>query len=580
MKSLRVRLILVIGLTTLLPLVFTGYMTSRLARDHNVEQSRQLYARQAGGLAVYASTWIRDLVRTAELAVAVWDVEALATDEREGLQRVLYRQFDAVNVVVMLDAEGAEVTAATWLEDIPSDLSRHLPVGPERAERLRQELPVTDALADGFALGRIYRPAEGGPSVVPVAVASRRRGVVVGLEVSLAEVERHFLEQAVPSGAAVLVDRSGDAILGDPGELVDPELPRTFQGNLAGDLRYERAGQPVMAAFQAIDGTDWAVVVAVPEALATRAGDQIQRRSLFVYAIAMVLVGAMGGVAARQIARPVVALRGAASTLGGGEYKPVRLGADAVAELQDLAEVFNSTSELIAQKNAEIEGWNEELQERVEMRTRELQQSNARLVQSSRLAAVAQMGAGLAHELNNPLAGILGLTQLLRAKRPDDAMLASMEEQAQRCREVVAALNRLSSETGSATREVIDLHALVAEVVSLVRHAFVEVGVGLEHDHAVALFVEVDPKLLAQALAQLLGSLRAQLAPGGTLSVSGVVEGGEARLGFALSGPRRESSDDWLASGMGFWVASHAVQEHGGRIEEGEGRYALVLPSR
>ena len=214
------------------------------------------------------------------------------------------------------------------------------------------------------------------------------------------------------------------------------------------------------------------------------------------------------------------------------------------------------------------------------MRTRELQQSNARLVQSSRLAAVAQMGAGLAHELNNPLAGILGLTQLLRAKRPDDAMLASMEEQAQRCREVVAALNRLSSETGSATREVIDLHALVAEVVSLVRHAFVEVGVGLEHDHAVALFVEVDPKLLAQALAQLLGSLRAQLAPGGTLSVSGVVEGGEARLGFALSGPRRESSDDWLASGMGFWVASHAVQEHGGRIEEGEGRYALVLPSR
>lgn len=580
MKSLRGRLILVIGLTTLLPLVFTGFMTSQLARRHNVDQTREVYARHAEGLAVYASNWIRDVRRTAALAVTVWDVESLDEAQRQGLQRVLYHQFDAINVVMMLDESGASATQPIFLEEESDDFPRHRVVDTQRFRRFRAEVPHTEAQSAGFAIGRIYRPVEGDPAVVPVAVASRNGLVVVALEVSLAEIERHLDQQAEPGGVAVLVDRSGDTLLGEPGELVDVELTRTFQGNLAGDLRYERGGQIVLAAFQGIEGTEWAVVVGVPEAQATRASEQIQRRSLFVYFIAVLLVGAMGAVAARQIARPVLALRGAAGTLGGGAYEPVELGQDAVAELQELATVFNKTSELIAQKNAEIESWNAELQQRVEERTEELQQSNARLVQSSRLAAVAQMGAGLAHELNNPLAGILGLTQILRAKNPEDSMLASMEEQAQRCREVVAALNRLSGESHAAKRQELDLHELVAEVVSLVRHAFVEAQVELEHDPAEALFVDVDPQVLAQALAQLLGSLRAQLAPGGRLHVSGSTDGAEARLEFVLSGPRRESSDDWLASGMGFWVASHAVQEHGGRIDEGRGRYALVLPAR
>jgi len=579
LKSLRGRLILVIGLTTLLPLVFTGWMTSTLARDHHVAQSKELYARQAHGLATYASTWMRDLVRTAGLAVAVWDVENLDSEHREALQQVLYTQFDAVNVVVMYDADGVEVTEPTFYDAVPADLSRHLPVDEARVERLRAELPLTEALDAGYAIGPIYRP-DGRTSVIPVAVSSRAGGIVVGLEVSLAEVESHFLEQAVEGGAAVLVDRRGDALLGDPGDLVDAELTKTFQGNLSGDLRYESDGRPVLAAFDAVDGTAWAVVVAVPEAIATRAGDQIRQRSLFVYAIALVLVGAMGAVAAGQIARPVLALRGAASGLGGGAYTPVELDGDAVAELQDLATVFNETSELIAQKNAEIEAWNEELQERVEERTAELQESNARLVQSSRLAAVAQMGAGLAHELNNPLAGMLGLTQLLRAKNPDDPLLLSMEEQARRCSEVVATLNRLSGGATAASREEVDLHEVLADVVGLVRHGFLEAQVTLEHEREGALPVVGAPTVLAQSLGQLLGSLRAQLAPGGVLRVRGVVQEGEARLEFLLSGPRRESGDDWLASGMGFWVASHAVQEHGGRIEEGQGRYTLVLPAR
>lgn len=583
---LRSRLILVIGVVTLLPLVVTGYMTSRLARDHNVEQSRQLYSRQASGLAVFAATWIGDLERTAALAVAVWDVETLDAERREALQRVLYQQFDAVNVVLTVDAQGSEVTRGTWLSDVPDALGSHLAVSTDRAERLRTELPVSEALASGTALGRIYRPDPDGPAVVPVAVASKDGGVVVGMEVSLAVLEQQLATQAIPGGAAVLIDRSADQILGDPAGLVGADVAQAFVGDLDGDLRYQAEDGPVLAAFSSIDGTPWVAVVAVPEAQATRAGDAIRDRSYFVYLLAMALVAGTAGVAARQIAQPVVKLREAAEKLGAGEYPDVDLaGQDPPAEISDLARVFNETSgrladqaETIAAKNAEIEAWNQELQERVQERTRELEESQGRLVQSSRLAAVAQMGAGLAHELNNPLAGILGMAQLAKARSPDDPMLASIEEQALRCRDVVQALQRLTSE-GTGTRVRVNVAAVLAEVVALVGHGFDQADVNLEHRSGPELFIDGDPALLGQALAQLLTSLRTRVGPGGTLSVRGTRTDDEVQIVFELLGPSRGDSDDWLASGMGFWIASHAVEEHGGRVEQGGDRYVLGFPA-
>ena len=579
---LRSRLILVIGVVTLLPLVVTGYMTSRLARDHNVEQSRQVYARQASGLAVFASTWIGDLTRTARLAVAVWDVETLDDERREGLQRVLYQQFDAVNIVVSVGPDGEQLTRPTYLTEIPPELALHQAVGPERVERLVEALPVTEALADGAALGRIQE-VDGG-LIVPVAVSTRDGSVVVGMEVSLAVVEEHLDAQAVPGGAAVLVDRGAGRVVGAGRGLVDAELAEQFVGDLEGDLRYSRADEPVLAAFASVDGTDWAAVVAVPEAQATRAGDAIRDRSTFIYLLALVLVAATGAVAARQIAQPVQQLGEAARRLGQGEYPDVELPG-APRELGDLARVFNETSgrlaeqaETIATKNAEIEAWNVELQDRVDERTRELEESQGRLVQSSRLAAVAQMGAGLAHELNNPLAGILGMAQLAKARAPDDPMLASIEEQALRCRDVVQALQRLTAE-GGGTRVRVNLAATLGEVVALVGHGFDQADIDLQHRATEDLFVDGDPALLGQALAQLLTSLRTRLAPGGVLRIDGALVGDEVQVVFTLEGPSRGDSDDWLASGMGFWIASHAVEEHGGRVEQDADRYVLGFPA-
>lgn len=590
---LRYRLILIVAIASLLPLLAAGLATAREANRNMLAISQEVQLREARELSTLTETWLEGRLRGLELVAESWAVGALDGEARLGLLRLVYDSDDAINVVALLSERGELLAGPEYLEaayiDPVGRYAAHEAVDADRAERFVGRIPWAEAAAQGVAMGLPYRPDGARASVVPLAVSVR--GGVLAAELSLGWLARRFADKDVEGRALALVAGDGSLLAGVPSTLLDRRSFRSFAGNVEGELIIELDdGTEVLETFDSVADLGWYVVVASPLYKAQYAARQIRRTMLFFYGLAAILTLAVGSVGARHISRPVVALKDAALAVANGELGR-RVEPGGSKELEDLGKAFNFMSRRLRQnrdeirrQSAEIEAFNRELQARVEEATRELREAQARLVESSRLAAVAHMGAGLAHELNNPVAGILGMTQLAIARTgqgPLGPTLRSIEAQAQRCREILASLSRLTHE-GPGERVSIELHGLIDSVLDLIAGRLSERGVAVNHRRGRPLEVQGDPARLGQAISQLLLSLSARLESGGGVTITGERRPEALVLCFSLEGPERVARDDWLASGMGFWIAHQVVGQHGGWLEEsGEGEppaYRVFLP--
>jgi signal transduction histidine kinase len=151
-------------------------------------------------------------------------------------------------------------------------------------------------------------------------------------------------------------------------------------------------------------------------------------------------------------------------------------------------------------------------------RERALRNAEGKLIQSEKMAAFGQLGAGVAHEVKNPLAGILGLVQLLRRKTYEDPELndglATMEKETKRCRAIIDNLLRFARQERVGFSSV-ELGSIVNDAVAIMRHQLALSGVMLEMNVADGLpRVNGNANQLQQVLMNLV--LNAQQAMNGT----------------------------------------------------------------
>jgi two-component system, NtrC family, sensor kinase len=142
-------------------------------------------------------------------------------------------------------------------------------------------------------------------------------------------------------------------------------------------------------------------------------------------------------------------------------------------EIGILANSFNKMLASIKTMKIELEEWGRTLEEKVNRRTEELVTVRTQMVQSEKLASIGRLAAGVAHEINNPLAGILTFSMLALEDVDDDHPLKpSLEvivKQTLRCRETVKGLLDFARQS-SAAPSIIDVNSVVDKTLLLLEN--------------------------------------------------------------------------------------------------------------
>jgi two-component system NtrC family sensor kinase len=604
---LRTRLMLLIGAASLIPLAVLGIGATDVSVGRLTQKATDSQARLADQMASEIDLWISfQLTQIAE-QVDAFQVAKLSDKKLKGFQKLVFQQMKDVHIVGIVTAEGAELAPTLLLtEKGTGRLVNKDAVSDERFSAFKSALP-TERMAEeqrrwasdlGAAqprpvvVGRPYLPPGRRIPVLPVAVpASPQRSMFLVVELSLDRIEARFNRAAEDGLDVALLDAGGSSALSRGAGLIEADHFKIFQPDSAcAEVRYTaEADVSVLAACAPVGGTGWLMVVAEPMDVITRAGDEIRNRTGFISVFAAVLSGLFGMLFSVGVAQRITRIRDAALAVAEGDLgRTVSL--EGAREVRDLSRAFNFMSrrlsanrDRLAVQQAEISVFNAVLKRQLAEQAVDLNEAHRLLLQSSRLVAVGEMGAGLAHELNNPLAGILGLVQVLqmRAGGSDDQLL-EIEHQAQRCSEIVAQLTRYARgvQQGSIPpdRGRADLSTMLDDVVTVVTAPFSAIGVSVHQVAPTGLAMRGDADALSGALLQLVNSLQAGCRAGGALELNGGLAGDMVEVVLSLTGTNFDTeSDDWRAAGMGLWMARGVISQHGGRLIEPDDLGARVL---
>lgn len=131
-----------------------------------------------------------------------------------------------------------------------------------------------------------------------------------------------------------------------------------------------------------------------------------------------------------------------------------------------------------------LERFNVELERKVEERSRQLQETQAQLVQAEKLATIGTLAGGVAHEINNPLTAVLTNAQILKMgtiNQDDLESVSLIEEGAKRCQVIIHKLMKYARKPmGPETVERVDLNRVVDSTAALLRYQMAQENISIE----------------------------------------------------------------------------------------------------
>jgi two-component system NtrC family sensor kinase len=301
----------------------------------------------------------------------------------------------------------------------------------------------------------------------------------------------------------------------------------------------------------------------------------------FAVMIAAAFVSMRG---ARSIFAPLERMAQTMQRVEGGAAE-ARVGAvPSRDEVGQLAGHLDHQLDVVAEKQRALERWNAELDAKVAERTQELQNAQAQLVRAEKLAAVGQLTASIAHEVNNPIAVIQGNLDLVRETLGEHAVpvraeLALLDAQVERMRLIVTQLLQFARPTEFAGYvAAVDTARLVDDSLVLVGHLLSKTHITLQRDLRATRQPMLNRQELQQVLVNLLVNAIHAMPDGGTLMLaSRDVSDNAIELSVTDTGPGlgpellRELFQPFVTrkkdgTGLGLWISRSIVERYAGEL--------------
>ena len=280
---------------------------------------------------------------------------------------------------------------------------------------------------------------------------------------------------------------------------------------------------------------------------------------------------------------PIKALHGGVQRVHGGDFDhPIRLHSN--DELEELANEFNAMTVRLSAIYMDL--------------ARQVNERSRQLVRSERMVSVGFLAAGVAHEINNPLASILFCAEALERRlqevlaqavaaggtAQDDAevlarYLKMIQQEALRCKDITQKLLDFSR-TGERKREATDLAGLIRGVLEVARHLPNCRGKQVSFNPDQYIVAPVNGQDLKSVILNLVVNALDSTDDGGSLTIRLGTNGGFAEMAFQDTGcgmapevlqnifePFYTRSRTGKGTGLGLFISHQIIDQHGGQLE-------------
>ncbi len=345
--------------------------------------------------------------------------------------------------------------------------------------------------------------------------------------------------------------------------------------------------------------------------LSLEKGDKIivgARNKMIIYSVILILITALvkGAFIRKMIHNPINKLNRATIEVANLNLDH-KVDINSHDELGNLANSFNTMTYQLKEANEAVQNWSSQLENRVKEKTEELEKAQSQLILAAKMASKGELSAMVAHEINNPLSGILSYakvsskylsrgdidTEILELVKQN---LTFISNETQRCGNIVKNLLLFSRKTSGDFKEE-HLNVIIDNSIKVIDHSvkMKELTLVKELDQESDL-IDCDANGIQQVLVALIVNSIEATSRGGTITIKTDYRTEKDRIRIMVTDDGKGIPDDVLphifepflstkvkSTGLGLSVVYGIVEQHAGvidvasKVDQGT-TFTIVLP--